>query len=407
MSVAKRLSNISLEDSFTINSVLQNIPTKALTELYLADNHGVERNESWKKNDLKKLITPAITSAATKYVVERMTTEQLAAAVAPLKINHTKKRNNPNSRKVLSKRLTENLMNTGLTEFFEQYAETPLLTGIAGSLELQPASSKAALVKQIADAADAEGLRLYLESFSEEVLRDVAFDMKLERDPLALNSRQVLVECILHNHEIPEKEHVKEVIKVSKTKPELKKGVKYQDVFQHYTVEELHDWAKKNGLKTTGNKPDLIKRILAFFDGDKENIMAGERRVPKRKSTTPKEAAAPKEKAAAPKEKAAAPKEKAAAPKEQVAPVKKAAPPKEEPAEEEEEVEEEEEADEEEEFLDLDLDNLDSHNIADLKRYCEEEQISVKGSKKSDYIAAILAYNDEDEEEEEEDEEEH
>jgi len=111
MSVTKKLANISLDDNYSINTVLSTIPTSSLRSLYLADNRGAE--VSLKKTELKKLITPAITSASTKYLVERMTSEQLAAAIAPLKINHEKKRNNPNSRKVLSKRLTENLMSTG------------------------------------------------------------------------------------------------------------------------------------------------------------------------------------------------------------------------------------------------------------------------------------------------------
>ena len=274
------------------------------------------------------------------------------------------------------------------------------MKGIAKSLELTPASAKGELIGQIAEHVESQGLRLYLESFTEELLQDVAFDMKLEKDPSAANSKQVLVECILNNHELPEKEKKKKIkVKVSKTKPDLKKGVSYQDVFQHYSVEELHDWCKKTGLKTSGNKPELIRRILAFFDGDKENIMAGERKAPKRrKSSGPKKT---KKKAASKTEEGeeTTTKKTVSQPK-KVTPPPKEVVPEEEEAEEEVEEAEEEEA-EEENADDLDLDNLEDHTLPELKKYCEEEEIEVKGSKKSDYIAAILAYNDAEDEEEE------
>jgi len=397
MSVAKKLSNISLDDTFSISTVLSNIPTKALTELYLADNRESERNTNIKKTDLKKAIIPAITVSATKYLVENLSLAQLQEAVAPLKIDHEKKKNNPNSKKVLSKRLNETLVQMGIAEYLEQHAGLELLKSISVGLELAPTSSKTDLINQITEAVEAEGLRVYFSSFSEELLRDVAFDMKLENDPVAITSKQVLVECILHNHEVPEREEKKkEKIKVSKTKPEIRKGVAYQDVFQHYYVEELHDWCKKNGLKTSGSKPDLIRRILAFLDGDKENTLAGQRRIPKRKkSATPKKAT----KKAPAKKEVEEDAEEVAPPKKEVG--KKAAPaPK---VEDPDLDDDEEEADEEE----MDLDDLNKYSIAFLKKYCDEEGLTVKGTKKADYVSAIDEYNSPQDGEEDEDEEEH
>lgn len=112
MSVTKKLSNISLEDDFSISSVLSNVPTKALAQLFLADNKG-QSVENLKKNDFKKLIAPAITISAAKYLIENLSLEQLQVAVEPLNIDHKKKNNNPNSKKVLTKRLNEYLMEHG------------------------------------------------------------------------------------------------------------------------------------------------------------------------------------------------------------------------------------------------------------------------------------------------------
>jgi len=135
----------------------------------------------------------------------------------------------------------------------------------------------------------------------------------------------------------------------------------------------------------------LIRRILAFFDGEKENIMAGQRKAPKRRKSTPKT------KKSSPKEDA----KEEEAPKKKAAPAKKAPAPAPAPVEEEpeDEVSEEEDAEATE---DLDLDNLDSHSLAELKKYCEEEEIKVKGTKKTDYMAAITAYNEAEDEDEEE-----
>jgi len=375
-SVTKRLSNITLEDDFSISSVLSNVPTKALASLYLADNKGAEVKEL-KKNDLKKLVAPAITVSAAKYLVENLSLEQLQVAVAPLKIDHKKKHNNPNSKKVLTKRLNEYLMENGISAYLEEHAEVDLLKSICETFDLVAGSSKADLVKQITEAVETEGLRVYFGSFSEEVLRDVAFDMKLEKDPSSTTSKQVLLECILHNHEVPEREEKKkEKIKISKTKPEIKKGVPYQDIFQHYYVEELHDWCKKNGLKTSGAKSDLISRILAFLDGDKENTMAGQRKARRRKAAAKKPTKKTETKEAAPPKKAA---------------------PK--PKEVEEQPEEEELEEDGEEDVELDLENLDQYSVAELKKYCEDEQLEVTGKGKAAYISAINAYNDGDEEE--------
>jgi outer membrane biosynthesis protein TonB len=76
----------------------------------------------------------------------------------------------------------------------------------------------------------------------------------------------------------------------NKDKPSIKKGVTYQGIFQHYGREEIFEWAKDNGLKTSGNKPQLIKRIIAFLEGDKENTVA----VPKEKKEKKEKKEAPK-----------------------------------------------------------------------------------------------------------------
>jgi len=381
MSVAKRLSKISLDDG-TVNKVINGIPTSSLKNLYLADNRDADVSE-WNRNDFKKHTIHAVRVAGIKNFVEQLKRDELQAALEPLNIDHLARNNNPNSKTVLAKRFHEQLESKGVSAYLNEYATIDQLTTYAEALSIvMPADSKKAdYVASLVEEIERAGLELYLQSFSESVLRDVAFDMKLEQDPTATPSRGVIVPAIMEGKEIVHSKPKREKIVFSKTKKEIKKGVSFQDIFQHYTVEELVEWSRENQLKTTGTKKELINRILMFLDGDKENTLAGNRRVGRRrKSSSGQKKEAPKKEA---------PKKEAP---------KKEAPKKEEPKKEEPKKDEPAETEDEE----LDLDALNSYSLDRLKSYCAEEEIEVNGTKKKDYVAAILKYNEESEGESEE-----
>lgn len=66
-------------------------------------------------------------------------------------------------------------------------------------------------------------------------------------------------------------EKKKEKIKEKKERgplPEIKKGITYDEIFQAYFLEELKEYCKKEGLKLSGNRKEVIKRILAHLDGE-------------------------------------------------------------------------------------------------------------------------------------------
>jgi len=397
MSVARRLSKISLEDN-TVTKMITNMGTNALKALYVADNRNADV-ENMKPREFREYIGGAVHTSSVKYFVEQLSRDQLAAAVEPLNIDH--KHNNPKSMKVLSKRLREYLLEHNIGSYLEEHATLEQLQGYAESLQIKVTSKdKKDYIAYIVEEAERNGMELFLQSFAEDVLRDIVFEMKLEKDPLATHAKSVLIECIMENKEAPEKEKKKkEKIVFSKSKKEIKSGITYQDIFQHYHVDELDEWCRDNGLKTTGTKKEIINRILAWLAGDKENTVAGSRKVAKRrKSTAPKKTSkstttkADKPAAVKPVEKPT----KADKPAEK--PVTKTPEPEEEPEEEEPEEEEPEEEVEqaaEEEGDELDLDNLESYDLETLKCYCEDEKIFVKGKNKKAYIQAILEYNEE------------
>jgi len=67
-------------------------------------------------------------------------------------------------------------------------------------------------------------------------------------------------------------------VEFSKKKQPIKKGITFDDIFQHYYVDEVRDWCKEHGIKTSGKKTVLIKRILAFLDGD-ESVKVNEKKA--------------------------------------------------------------------------------------------------------------------------------
>ncbi len=74
---------------------------------------------------------------------------------------------------------------------------------------------------------------------------------------------------------------------------DIKKGVSYQDLYQGYNADELVEFCRKNSLKVTGKKPDVIKRILAWLNGDTETTMSTKKEK-KRKSESPSKSKSPK-----------------------------------------------------------------------------------------------------------------
>jgi hypothetical protein len=54
--------------------------------------------------------------------------------------------------------------------------------------------------------------------------------------------------------------------KIRANRPELKKGITRDEIFQNYWDQELKDFCVKHNLKKSGNKNELIKRILAYLE---------------------------------------------------------------------------------------------------------------------------------------------
>jgi len=414
MSVEAKLSSMSISHP-TFSEIFDNVPVKRLRELIESDSGPIE-GKTVKKTALKKMIQKSISDVAVRSLADALKKEQLAEAIAPLNINHEAAHNNPNSKRVLYKRFLENVSEVGIAAYMIEHVEIDLAKAFCEAIGIKATGKTVeALAQQLASHLEHEAVVAYWESFDLNTLHDVAFDMKLEAPETETTSKQVLIEAIINNESVaklekrrPKTEPLK--LNPSKNKPsKIADGVSFDDLHYWWGVQELKEWCKERKVMTSGNKQELINRILAFLAGDKENTLAKEPservRKPRKKSEETKkrlakakrnaEKKAAGETTTATKKKAPAAKPKTETPKPAKAesktkPAEKATPAPE-PVEEEKAPE------------DLDLDNLELYTIAQLKAYCVEEEISIDGLKsKKDYIAAIEEYNADDEEGEEE-----
>jgi len=280
------------------SDILNRLETDTLADLYFHD-HPDQRGESKpKKQTMVSSISEAIEQHGVKNLLNSMKRDELKTVVEKVDSIDWKKEDNKNSKNVLSKKLGGVIDSQGINDFLSEHADVGLLKGICVDLDLEPASDKKEeLVKQIGNAVRAIGLEGFFSSFAVDSLQDVCEDLKLKT--AGSNNKRRLIECIVNKESVPEApKKKKQKIEISKKKQPIQKGSTYEDIFQHYYVGEVREWCKENGLKTSGKKTVLIKRILAFLEGDEENTKAAPSGSKKKKKADSKgrgKAAADKE----------------------------------------------------------------------------------------------------------------
>ncbi len=190
--------------------------------------------------------------------------------------------------------------------------EESFLEELADIFEVKEAK-KEKLAKTLAAEIEYQGLIAFFESLDMGLLHDTAYEMKLEGVAPETNNRQKLVDAIISGKKVSEfKEKKKKVEKpkIAKKKPALEVGVTYDDVFQwyitlclfkfnscfiittnttiiRYNVEELQEFAKKEKIKSSGRKKDLILRILKHLENPDEEE-APKKKPRKRAASTKK-----------------------------------------------------------------------------------------------------------------------
>jgi hypothetical protein len=75
-------------------------------------------------------------------------------------------------------------------------------------------------------------------------------------------------EVSLCDLEKKEPKRKKQRVKVEDRK-DIQEGITFDEIFQNYYLDEIRNWAIEHGVKMTGTKTVLIKRIIAFLDHNK------------------------------------------------------------------------------------------------------------------------------------------
>jgi len=241
-----------------------------LSKLQLTELAKYKKNlipEKSTKTAMVDTLVDAIEEEAAKQFVAGLKLEELQDVHEVLDIDHGS--NNPNSKSVLSKRLIEAIAEVGIESFLEENEK--LVVSFAKLLEIPTKDvSDEKLTKSIVAEFKLLGTKSLFGKASLDFLQEACRSMKLKSSH---TSRDVLIdEIVLQTSIAPaKKDKKKSTTKASKTKQPIKSGVTYEDLFQHYYLEELQDYCRDNDLKISGTKRMVIKRILESLEEDKEN----------------------------------------------------------------------------------------------------------------------------------------
>jgi len=246
-------------------NLLSSLHSDTLRDLYVKD-HPEQRKAKVAKKALLGSIAENIEHTGARNLLANLKREELKALAEKAEVQF-RETDNKESKAVLSKKLGERIDAEGINDFLAEHGSEDVLIAIAESLDLETAGEKKEdLVAKIGSAVRRIGLESYFGSFEVDLLHDVAEDLKIKTHKS--NNKRKLVDAIVSRKDLEKEPKAKKAkIEVGKKKP-IEKGQTYQGIFQHYYANEVREYCKDKGLKTSGNKDEMIKRILAYFEGD-------------------------------------------------------------------------------------------------------------------------------------------
>ena len=197
------------------------------------------------------------------------------------------------SKTKMAKSVKDHISKLGVDKFFEKL-DTNVLDLFCKAMEFEEEGGKDEKIDALCEEILISGLRKMFETMAKEFITDVAKQLKLATS----GSRPKLVDRILaegypHLKEADKSDDKKKSKKAkgdfsdAPDVKDIKRGISFQDLYQYYT-QQLQDWLKENGYKSSGTKKDLAKRIEGVLKGDEKAIKdatklkPGERRKRKR-----------------------------------------------------------------------------------------------------------------------------
>jgi len=245
------------------------------SQLYqMVRQEGLKGDDDETKKNLVESLRECIEEIGINQVTSAIKKEDLDALIGPLKIElpqndkeKDKDKKPTVSKAIIRKRIATLVAEEGLSKFFSDMDAKLLMHFYEASPTDEDAEEgKKKLASQVARLVAEAGLQVFFGRFNVEFLQDLMDSCKLKYNTNNLNAL-----CLALAYQQPalkEKKKTSKTPKFSSKKLPIEKGINYQDIFQHYYLEDLHEYCKEHELKNSGTKKDLIHRILAFLDGD-------------------------------------------------------------------------------------------------------------------------------------------
>jgi len=243
-----------LDNSLKPTQLLEKLSKKSILSLYHHEIPDSIDKAVPKKKDLIIKIARWMEEGGVKTFIESLKRDELKSASTGCELKWEKD-DNKNSKSVLTRKLYEKIMKMGFDNYLEKHGNKNLLNIFSDVLdiEIEEDTEKEDLRKQIAAAVRAFGMETFFWKFDTSILLEIMKELNLKTR--GSNSKRKLVEAIVANKSI-KKEPVKKKGKLSysKTKKPIEEGITYDDIFQHYYVEEIREYCKAHGLKSAGKK---------------------------------------------------------------------------------------------------------------------------------------------------------
>jgi len=266
----------------TPRQVLAGLKKENLLKMAKQEGHIIAPNAS--KDSILSTICPLVEGTGIRKITSEFSKLQLEEFVDTAKIDIGEA---SSTKSVLQKRLFEAISREGVDTFFSKRLSVAQVKEVLKVLGLNPSSdSKEKLVQQAVDAFHLVGIQAFLSKFEVSFLQQCMENLKLKYNT---DSKAKIVYALATQTSAKRDKVDRPEATFSDEKKSIKKGITYEDIFQHYFLDELVEWSKENGLKCSGKKKEVIIRILAFLGGDRENTMASNPTAKEEKPAKPKE----------------------------------------------------------------------------------------------------------------------
>eukprot|EP01133_Synstelium_polycarpum_P017951 gene17951-21413_t len=187
----------------------------------------------------------------------------------------------------LIKKLKNQILSIGLDKYFEEASKS------VASIILPYVASET--IAEVADELRQAGFEMLLNDTPVATLQQMCADINID---IKSQSSSVLIKCLLTGKAPKKSKKSQKVVQIEfcEEKLELTKenDLTFQDIFQHYFLDELQDYCREDGLKISGTKVQVINRILNSFKGIREEPKKIEKKPDTKVVATKKKVAAPK-----------------------------------------------------------------------------------------------------------------